>query len=82
MTHSKSCFNCGKKGKDKYDYTICDPCKTKLKLLSDETIKKYNSLDPKEFSAEIQRRLDFVEKDYIKKRIKLLHIQERLKNTS
>ncbi len=77
---AKACFNCGKDGKDMYGYTICDSCKSKLRLFKDATIKKYNSRDSDKFSKEIQRRLDFIDKDYIKKRIKLLHVQEQLKN--
>ncbi len=76
----KKCFNCGKNGKDMYGYAICDSCKSKLRLFTENTIKKYNSENPENFSKEIQRRLDFLDKDYIKKRIKLLHIQEQLKN--
>ena len=37
--------------------------------------KKYSE-NPENFPKEIQRRLDFLDKNYIKKRIKLLHIQE------
>lgn len=62
-----------------YGYTICDSCKAKLRLFTDETIKKYKSKNAKKFSKEIQRRLDFLDKDYIKKRIKLLHVLKQLK---
>jgi hypothetical protein len=77
---TKTCFNCGKKGTNIYGYTICDSCKSKLKLFSDETIKKHYLKNPEKFSKEIQRRLGFIDKDYIKKRIKLLHVQEQLKH--
>jgi len=76
----KLCFNCGKKGTSIYGYTICDSCKSKLKLISDETIKKHYLKNPEKFFKEIQRRLDFIDEDYIKKRIKLLHVQEQLKH--
>lgn len=79
VSAEKKCFNCGKKGKDKYGYIICDSCKSKLRLFSNDTIKRYNAESPEGFSKEIQKRLDFLNKDYIKKRIKLLHIQEQLK---
>ncbi len=36
--------------------------------------------DPEKFLKEIDRILDFIEKDYIKKKIKLLHVQEQLKH--
>ncbi len=75
----KKCFNCDKNGKNMYGYSICDSCKSKLRLFTNDTIKKYNSENPENFPKEIQRRLDFLDKDYIKKRIKLLHIQEQLK---
>ncbi|MBQ4820281.1 hypothetical protein [Aquimarina sp. MMG016] len=77
----KACFNCGKNGNDLlYSYSICDSCKAKLRLFKNHTIEKHNAKNPEKFSNEIQRRLDFLDKDYIKKRIKLLHIQEQLKN--
>ena len=80
---AKSCFQCGKEGTNMYDYTICDSCKSKIGLFTDATIKKHISLYQKSskdhsYEKEIHDRLIFIEKDYIKKRIKLLHIQERL----
>jgi hypothetical protein len=85
MNMSKSCFNCGSQGSDMYGFTICDPCKADLKLFSDETIKKHiarykKSSSGRTYEQEIQYRLDFVEKDYIKKKIKLLHILDRLEH--
>ena len=78
---TKTCFNCGKETTNNlYNYPICDFCKSKLKLFSDETIKKHYLKNPEKFSKEIQRRLGFIDKDYIKKRIKLLHVQEQLKH--
>ena len=78
----KICFQCGRPGKDLCGFTICDSCKSRLSLFTDETIKKHIALytaKGRSYEAEIARRLDFIEKDYIKKKIKLLHIQERLK---
>jgi len=77
---TKSCFNCGKKGKNLYGYIICDSCKSRLGLFKDETIEKYASKNPEKFSKDIDYRLDFIEKDFKKKRIKLLYIQEQLKH--
>ncbi|RAJ11507.1 hypothetical protein [Arenibacter echinorum] len=71
----KKCFNCDKNGKNMYGYSICDSCRSKLRLFTKDTIKKYSE-NPENFPKEIQRRLDFLDKNYIKKRIKLLHIQE------
>ena len=65
-----------------YGYTICDSCKSKLGLFTDETIKKHVSLyrtRDHSYEEEIRDRLILLEKDCIKKTIKLLHIQERLK---
>ena len=42
--------------------------------------KKHHLKDPENFSKEIDRRLDFIEKDYIKKKIKLLNVKEQLKH--
>ncbi|WP_299217310.1 hypothetical protein [uncultured Aquimarina sp.] len=77
----KKCFNCDKNGKNMYGYAICDSCKSKLRLFTKDTIKRYYSENPESFPEEIQRRLDVLDKDYIKKRMKLLHIQEQLKNS-
>jgi len=76
----EKCFNCGNNGEGLYGYFICDACKSKLRLFTDSTIKKYYDKSPENYSKDIQRRLDFVDKDYIKKRIKLLHIQEQIKS--
>ncbi len=76
------CFQCGRIGKDLCGITVCDSCKSRLGLFTDETIKKHISLykaKGRSYEEEIARRLDFIEKDFIKKKIKLLHIQERLK---
>jgi hypothetical protein len=77
---TKTCFNCGKTTTENmHGYPICDSCKTKLKLFSDNTIKKHYLKNPEKFSKEIDRRLDFIEKDHIKKKIKLLNVKEQLK---
>jgi len=76
---TKTCYNCGKAtANELFNYPICDSCKSKLKLLSEATINKHYSKNPEEFSKEIQRRLDFIEKDYINKKIKLLHVKEKI----
>ena len=78
---AKQCFNCRKETENSLQgYPICESCKSKLKLFSDKTIKKYYLKDPDKFSKEIERRLDFIEKDYMKKKIKLLNVKEQLKN--
>jgi len=85
MGNPKSCFQCGNKGSDIYGYIMCDSCKAKLGLFSDETIKKHiaqyeKPTSKRSYKEEIDYRLDFIEKDYIKKRIKLLDIKKRLEN--
>ncbi len=76
---TKTCYNCGRAtAKELFNYPICDSCKSKLKLLTEVTIKKHYSKNPEEFSKEIQRRLDFIEKDYINKKIKLLNVKEKI----
>jgi len=84
MSKSKKCFQCGEDGNELYGYIICDSCRSKLGLFSDETIEKHISIYDKPakkrtYEEEIKYRLDFIEKEYTKKRIKLLHILERLK---
>lgn len=77
----QNCFNCEKTtSENMYGYPICNSCKSRLKLFSEETIKKHYLENPERFSQEIQRRLDYIEKDYLKKKIKLLQAQEQLKN--
>jgi len=80
----KKCFQCGKPGFELYGYTICDDCKSKLGLLTDKTIDKHLVLYKKKnrsYKDEIRRRLDFIDRDYLKKRIKLLHVLELLERT-
>jgi hypothetical protein len=80
---NNSCFECGDKATDMFGYMICDSCKSKLGLFTDETIKKHISLyettkKKRSYKEEINYRIDFIEKDYIKKKIKLLYIKDRL----
>jgi hypothetical protein len=78
---NKNCYNCGESTPNElFEYPICDLCISKLKLLTDKTIKKHYYKNPVEFSNEIQRRLEFIEKDYITKKIKLLSVKDQLKN--
>ena len=88
---TKTCFKCnGENGDDTevlYGYTICSTCKSNLGLFLDETIKRHiakreikRQKDPglMSYEEDIRYRLDFIEKDYISKKIKLLHCLERL----
>jgi len=83
--NSLKCFQCGKTDNsctELFGYIICDSCKSKLGLFTDKTIKKhimhYQQSKDRSYEEEIHFRLDYLDKDYIKKRIKLLYIQERL----
>ncbi len=82
MNTEKECFNCGKQGINLHGYIICDTCKSKLRLFTDKTIKKYISIYDNEksgsYEEEIKYRLDFIEKDHIKKKIKLLDILDKI----
>jgi hypothetical protein len=75
---NKKCLKCGKEGKDFFGFVFCDSCKSKLRLFTDLKIKKYISENP-DFEDEINRRLDFLEIDYSIKKVKLLHIKEKIK---
>lgn len=80
------CFNCTSETNHKrFDIPICRSCESGLKLFSDDTILRQNqaytnSENPSSYSDEITRRLLFIEKDYLKKKIKLLHVLDRLES--
>ena len=82
----KPCFQCGGTSIniDLYGHTICDSCKSGLGLFTDETIKKhislYNSTKNHSYEEEVRDRLVFLDKDYVRKKIKLLHIRDRLEH--
>ena len=89
--NTKQCFQCGgahgSPNLDLFGYTICTTCKSKLGLFQDKTVQRHvasfekakeqNSNLPS-YLEEVEHRLICLEKDYIRKRIKLLHIQERI----
>ena len=55
----------------------------RLGLFTDKTIKKYvlqHKKKKRSFEEEIDYRLDYIDKDFKKKRIKLLYIKDRLKH--
>lgn len=68
-----------------YGIPICNSCKSGLRLFSEETInrqsKEYKSSKKyADYKSEISDRLVILEKDYTKKKIKLLYILEQLNN--
>ncbi len=81
----KSCFQCGAKEENKnlHGYPVCQTCKSKLKLFTDEKIgefiTEYKKNKKHSLEAEMKQRLDILEKDYIRKKIKLLHVLARIK---
>ncbi len=89
------CFSCGNINRNDisklYGYFVCKACESTLGLLRDATIRKHIASYEKKresvpensnYREEIDYRLKFMEEDYTKKRIKLLHIRDRLKKLS
>lgn len=79
------CAFCDDNGVDFYGVRICEACKSQLGLFSDETIKKHiakfaEEKGPRTYEEEINYRLDYIEKDYLKKKLKLQYILERIKS--
>ncbi len=78
------CFNCGLNTDiQKFGIAICSICEAELRLFTDDTIirqnKEYKSSDKyASYPEEVSDRLILLEKDYLKKRIKLFHILERI----
>jgi hypothetical protein len=78
------CCQCGTHGQiiNLYGYAFCDHCRSKLGLHSDATIRKnaesYDKSNPISYEAEVLRRLEIMEKDFAMRKVKLLHILERL----
>ena len=77
------CFQCEIPGKTSnlYGYEICDRCQSSLRLHADKTILKNaesyrGKLDS--YEEEVVHRLESMEKNFAKTKIKLLHILERL----
>ncbi len=94
MTKNKiQCFKCdgtdGDSIEELFGYFMCESCKSKLGLFQDQTIIRYKTkfdkakeIDTDHFTymEEINHRLEVMEKDYLSKRIKLLHIRDHLSN--
>jgi hypothetical protein len=78
------CFNCGLNTDiQKFGIAICTLCEAELRLFTDDTIlrqnKEYKSSDKyASYPDEIADRLQLLEKDFLKKKIKLSHILERI----
>lgn len=88
---AEQCYRCDEHTESEttvmYGYVICDACKSNLGLLRDSTIQKHiitreeakaKDADRLSFEEEVQYKLACLEKDYINKKIKLLHIRDRI----
>ena len=69
-----------------YEYPVCKHCYSKIRLFSDHTIEKHirdyslrknQDPDQPDYAEDIKNRLEFIERDFIRKKIKLLHLLER-----
>lgn len=82
MNKNETCFECGSKASLFFGYYICESCKSKLGLFTMPTIQKhielYKTSKPLTYKEEIESRLLLIEKDFIKKKIKLLHILSQI----
>lgn len=76
---SRNCFNCSRKGKELYGFTVCDACKNELRLFKDETINRHIKKYTKpEYKKNVQQKLTKLESEYVKKKIKLLDILTKI----
>ena len=86
------CFSCGSTNqsqiKNLYGYDVCDSCEQPLNLYKDHTIRKHIASYEKKrkavpegptYAQEVDYRVEVMEEVYIRRRLKLLHIQSRLK---
>jgi hypothetical protein len=68
---------------ERYGFLFCGECESKLGLHSDKTIlknaKSCGLPEPFTYEDEVTDRLQTMEKDFIKKKVKLLHILDRLR---
>ena len=86
------CFSCGNTKqsqiKNLFGHDVCDSCEPTLNLYKDHTIRKHiTSYERKReavpenptYAQEVDYRVEGMEEVYIRRRLKLLHIQARLK---
>ena len=89
------CMLCGKRAgknlEELYGYRVCKPCEASLGLYKDNTIRKHilgyekkrqSVPENPSYAQDIDYRLKFIEEDYLRKRLKLLHIQSRIRALS
>ena len=76
---NNKCFNCNENGTQLFEFTICNSCKKGLRLFTDETIEKHiQKFTKKGYKKDLAKKLELLEKTYIKKKIKLLDILDKL----
>lgn len=93
MKPTSTCAHCNEGFNTKldklYGFALCENCRSGLNLMTDKTIEKHiesyakakeqnNSLPS--YSEEVEAKLKLLEKAYVSRKIKLLHIGERLKH--
>jgi hypothetical protein len=88
MTQPNTCYKCHEPTNNQlHGYFVCPDCITALALHQDNTIQrnrdkyrkmKQNDMFQRDYIEDVNFRLKRLEEDYISKRIKLLHIKERL----
>ena len=73
------CFNCDNTGSDLFGFTICNSCKKDLRLFTDKTIENHiKKFSKKGYEKDVNDKLALLENVYIKKKIKLLDILDKL----
>ena len=73
------CFNCDNIGTELFGFTICNSCKKGLRLFTDKTIKKHIEKYSKSgYEKDVKDKLALLENVYIKQKIKLLDILDKL----
>lgn len=81
MRKKNTCFNCNNLGSDLYGYNVCGACKNMLRLFTEDTVAKHSkTLSKERYQKDLIKKLDLLDKTYIKKRIKLLDILSKLSN--
>jgi len=78
---SNKCFNCGQNGSPLFEFIVCDSCKKALRLFTNKTIEMHvEKFTKPAYRKELSDRLIALDKTYIKKRIKILDILEKIEN--
>ncbi len=82
--NERICCQCESHAKlvNRYGYLFCSRCESSLALHSDKTILKnaqsYQESKPTSYEDEVVRRLEKMDRDFARTKVKLLHILERL----